>query len=139
MDIEHVMSDPAHVLPPNASAREAAQLMREQRIGCVVVANEGKPEGIVTDRDLALRVLADDLEANQVELSEIMSPCPVFVFGGRDLRYALEVMRDQGIRRLPVVDASHQIVGVLSLDDVVRRISDELSTVAEAIERELAS
>ena len=138
MNVEHVMTGPAHVLAPSATARQAAILMRDQRIGCVVVASQDKPDGMVTDRDLALRVLIEDLDPGKVELSEIMSPCPVFVFGGRDLRYAMQVMREQAVRRLPVVDGAHKIVGVISLDDVIRRISEELNTVSETIEREIA-
>lgn len=139
MNVEHVMTGPAHVMRPDSTAKEAAQLMRKQKVGCVVVASHDKPEGMVTDRDLALRVVADDLDGRKVELSEVMSPSPVFVFGGRDLRYAMQVMREQAVRRLPVVDGAHKIIGVVSLDDVVRRISEELDAVSETIDRELSS
>ncbi len=137
MDVEHVMNRPAQVMAPDASAAEAARRMRESNVGCIVVARHDKPEGLVTDRDLALRVVAEGRDPNALSLGEIMSPCPVFVYGGRDLGYAIQVMREQAVRRLPVVDGTNKLIGVVSLDDVVRRLAGELGAVAEAIDREL--
>lgn len=137
MNVEHVMSGPAHVISPDANVAEAAKMMREENIGCVVVARHEKPEGLVTDRDLAVRVVAEGRNPSGVAIGEIMSPCPVFVFGGRDLGYAIQVMREQAVRRLPVVDGTNKIIGVISLDDIVRRLSAELSAVADTIEREI--
>ena len=137
MDVEQVMSGPAHVLEPAANAAEAAKLMRDQNIGCIVVARHEKPEGLVTDRDLAIRVLAEGRDPATARLEDIMSPCPVFVFGGRELSYALQVMREQAVRRLPVVDGTNRLIGVIALDDIVRRIAGDLEAVAETIEREI--
>ena len=84
-----------------------------------------------------MRVVAEERNASELALSEIMSPCPVFVYGGRDLGYAIRVMREQAVRRLPVVDGTNKLIGVVSLDDVVRRLAEELGAVADTIEREL--
>ena len=137
MNVEHVMSEPAQVMPADATAADAAKMMRDQNIGCVVVARAEKPEGLVTDRDLAIRVIAESRDARSVTLGDIMSALPVFVFGGRDLGYAIQVMREQAVRRLPVVDGTNKLIGVISLDDVVRRLADDLSAVSDTIEREI--
>ncbi len=137
MNVEHVMSGPAHVMPAEATAAEAAKMMREENIGCVVVARAEKPEGLVTDRDLAVRVVAEERDPSAVTLGEIMSPCPVFVFGGRDFGYAIQVMREQAVRRLPVVDGTNKLIGLVSLDDIVQRLSSELGAVSDIIEREI--
>jgi hypothetical protein len=67
---------------PNATCLDAAQLMRSENIGSVVIARDGEPLGLVTDRDLAMRVLADAQDPAAVRLNEIMSPHPIFISSG---------------------------------------------------------
>jgi len=122
---------------PTASCVEAAQRMRDAGVGSVIVAESDRPLGIVTDRDLAVRVIAAGLQPDRVTVGQIMSGRPIFVSEGRDLGEVLQLMRDLTVRRMPVVDADQRLVGVVSLDDVILALSGSLALVAETIEKEL--
>jgi CBS domain-containing protein len=112
--------------------------MAEAKVGSIVVTGEdGRPQGIVTDRDLTVRVMARDRDANKVRVQEVMSPAPIFALAERDATYVLELMRDQGVRRLPVVDDEQRVVGVVALDDLIQSVAADLHAVAETIQKEL--
>jgi CBS domain-containing protein len=136
--IESLLRRPAYTLSPDARCREAAQLLADAGVGCVVVAEEGRPVGIVTDRDLVLRVMAPGLDPEKTRLREVMSAEPVFVAKERSLDQVLATMRQQGVRRVPVVDAHGQLEGVVALDDLLPLLSDQLADLADAIRGELA-
>lgn len=137
MPIEKLIHRPARALPATASCVEGAELMREENIGTVVVARNGEPLGIVTDRDLAVRVVAEHRNPAAVSLGDIMSPYPVFLSSKRSLDDAIATMRDLGVRRLLVVDDHGQLEGVLSLDDILMVFARQLGELGETIQREL--
>ena len=137
MNIRSLMKRRVETLPPRASATEAARVMRDARVGSVIVAVEERPVGVVTDRDLVLRVLAPGLDPARVALAEVMSPRPVFVAETAEVSYVLELMRDLAVRRVPVVDASQTLVGVVSLDDLILSLASDLGAVAETIRKEM--
>ncbi|MFO7177739.1 MAG: CBS domain-containing protein [Pseudomonadota bacterium] len=137
MSIAQLIRRPVETLPPTATCVDAAQLMRTRNIGSVIVAKDGEPQGVVTDRDLAVRVIAERREPSQVELSEVMSPHPIFLSIHRSLDDAIETMRDLGVRRIPVVNDDGQLEGILSMDDVISMLARQISQVGAAIEREI--
>jgi CBS domain-containing protein len=122
---------------PATSCLDAARRMRDMGVGSLVVAEKRRPLGVLTDRDLVVRVLARGLDAEHVTVGEVMSERPVFVSQSRDVATVLELMRDEGVRRVPVVDDQHELVGVVALDDLVLAVSGQLSAIAEAIRKEL--
>jgi len=124
-------------LGPHASCAEAARRMRDENIGSIVVARQGEPLGIVTDRDLALRVVADAQDANSLHVEDVMSPDPIFVSDRRSLDDVLKTMRDLGVRRLPVVDHSGLLEGIVTMDDILTHLARQIGQLGEAIEREL--
>jgi len=128
---------PVETLPPTATCVDAAELMRARNIGSVIVAKDGEPQGVVTDRDLAVRVIAEHREPAQVELSEVMSPHPIFLTIHRSLDDAIETMRDLGVRRIPVVNDNGQLEGILSMDDIVTMLARQIGQLGAAVEREL--
>ena len=133
MSIERLLSKPVSSLPPTASCTEAARRMRRENIGCVVVMQDGAPVGIVTDRDLTLRVLAEELDPANVTVGDVMTRFPAFLSIERDLGEALRTMREMGVRRLPVNDASGQIAGMLSLDDALIELGTQLEQVRKLL------
>ncbi len=137
MTIEKLIRRPVEALPPTASCAEAAQLMRDAGVGSVIVSEDNRPLGIVTDRDLVTRVMAAEADAETVELYEIMSPKPVFVVRTREPEHVLDVMKDLGVRRVPVVDEAQHLVGVVSLDDLLVFLADQLGSAAETIRKEM--
>jgi CBS domain-containing protein len=92
----------------------------------------------VTDRDLVLRVMAAGREAGKTRLREVMSAQPVFLAKERGFDQLLATMRQQGVRRVPVVDEAGRLEGVVSLDDLLPLLADQLGELAEAIRGELA-
>jgi CBS domain-containing protein len=102
------------------------------------VAERERPLGIVTDRDLAVRVIAAGREPGKTQLREVMSAEPVFLAGGRGFDQLLATMRQQGVRRIPVVDEAGRLEGVISLDDLLPLLADQLGDLADAIRGELA-
>jgi len=106
------------VLNGNTSVYDAARAMESNHVGAVMVQDEGKLSGIVTDRDLALRVIGYELDPHQTWLCDIMTSDPAWVSVDQSEEQALELMRDRHVRRLPILSAG-KVVGVLSLDDVI--------------------
>jgi CBS domain-containing protein len=138
MSIEALVSTPVSVLPPTATCAEAARRMRRQNVGSIVIEKDGAPIGIVTDRDLVTRVLADERDPVNVTVASIMSRFPVFLSVDRELGDAVRVMREMRVRRLPVVAANGRLRGMLSLDDVLVELAGQLGQVRDLLRAELA-
>ena len=110
-------------LRPQASALEAAHLMRDHHISAVVVLDEADAlVGIVTERDLVRRVLAEERSPAAVSLAEVMTPRPLVVVPDASPYEALEIMRERHIRHLPVVDGG-KVVGMVSMRDLRHAIA----------------
>ena len=122
---------------PDTSIRFVADLMRGKNLGCVVVAAEQKPVGIVTDRDLALR--RDRIcgeEADEAPVSTIMTREVCTIRKDTGIFDAIQEMKSSGVRRLPVADAGGRLVGLITLDDIIRLLARELGEVARIIGKE---
>ena len=120
----------------------AARLMREEHIGYLVVvepaAQEGEwvPIGVLSDRDIVVSVVARDADPRGLCVGDVMTRKPTVALMEDSLSDALNEMRRIGVRRLPVVGAYGWLRGLLSLDDVLIKMSDELKGAAGAIRRE---
>jgi CBS domain-containing protein len=115
--VREIMVEPAVTIASDTSLSETARLMRDADIGNVVVVDEAKPIGIVTDRDIVVRGLAEAAEAGSMKVGEICSSGVVSVKPDDDVDHAMAVMRRASVRRLPVVEDG-QLVGVLSLGEL---------------------
>jgi CBS domain-containing protein len=136
MSIESLLSRPVATLSAKATCAEVARSMRRQNIGSIVIEEDGTPIGIVTDRDLAMRLVADELEAGSVTVDRVMSAFPAFSNPHRDLRAAIDVMLEMGVRRLPAVNAKGQVVGILSLDDILIDLVGQMGKIKALLELE---
>jgi CBS domain-containing protein len=136
MSIESLLSRPVSTLSSKATCAEAARRMRRQNIGSVVIEEDGAPVGIVTDRDLAVRIVAEELDPSQITVARIMSPFPAFLTPQRDLRSALDVMVQMGVRRLPAVNSKGRVIGIISLDDILIELAGQLGKVQELLQVE---
>ena len=118
----------------NESVAQAARLMREHHVGSVVVADERNgrryPVGVVTDRDIAVGVVALGLDPEKRNVESAMPAELVCVRETDGLGRAVALMRAQGVRRLPVVDAAGGLIGILSADDALEVLSEELYCLA---------
>jgi CBS domain-containing protein len=116
--VHELMSSPPIKLQSSAPIIEAARQMRTANIGTVIVEDGKGPCGIVTDRDIAVRAVAEGKDPANTPLSEICSKDLTTLFAEDDLDQAVELMRERAIRRVLVVDAQKRPVGVLSLGDL---------------------
>jgi len=120
---------------PQDSLADAAKLMEEQNVGAVVVVEQERPVGIITDRDLALAVCVRGVSRNE-HVQEFMT-CPVATMDQSEGLYdATRHMMDLAVRRLPVVDKVGRLVGLVTLDDLLLLLSREMQNMAEGIRAE---
>jgi CBS domain-containing protein len=112
-----VMTPHPVVLAPDDTATEAARVMRERNIGDVIVMDHDQLWGIVTDRDIVVRALADGRDANTVQLVEICSRHLTGIEPSATTDDAIRAMREQALRRLPVIENGCPI-GVVSIGDI---------------------
>jgi CBS domain-containing protein len=124
----------------DTAIQEAARLMREYHVGdLVVVEDRGAvriPVGIVTDRDLVVGVLAAGVAPGTVAVGDVMTINIISGHESDSIWATLQRMRTQGIRRLPVVDGSGGLVGVLTMDDLFELFASELADLSRIVRRE---
>lgn len=116
----------------NETAHAAAGAMREHGVGCLIVTGGGRPWGVLTDRDLALRVIRRGLDPKQTLVSTLTERDFVSIREDRPVRVATRLMERFGVRRLPVLNARNQLVGIVSWDDLLGLLARELSDAADA-------
>ena len=111
------------------SVAEAARLMREHHVGSVVIVEHDqsrmRPVGMITDRDIAVGVVALGLDPERTPVVRVMGTGVVSIGGDEGVERALSRMRSEGVRRLPVVDADGALVGIVSADDLIELFAEE--------------
>lgn len=117
---------------------QAAQLMLDRHIGALVLTAEDSPggtrvAGVVTDRDLAIEALARKLDADTTTVGQLNSGRPVAVPSDAGVEEAIATMREEGLRRLLVTDERRELVGIVTLDDLVEALAAQLSDLAAAL------
>jgi CBS domain-containing protein len=123
----------------------AARLMRERHVGYLVVVEplfgDGgqRPVGVLTDRDIVVKVLAREADPRTMRVGDVMTRDPVIATESDSLAETLRAMRRIGVRRIPVAGHRGQLLGVLSLDEVIDALAGELSDVAGSIRNEQRS
>ena len=143
MKIEECMSTDVVWAPDNSNINGIAKLMNDNDIGSVPICDSGKNVvGIITDRDIVIRCIADDKETKTTKAADIMSENLIFVTPKTDVQDAAEIMADYQVRRLPVIDDS-KLVGVISIGDLALEddvededIADTLSSICDRREDE---
>ena len=129
------------VVEKSDSVREAAKLMRERHVGDVVVVEQtakgAKPQGILTDRDIVIELLAKDVDVDSVSVGDIMSTHLVSVKEDTKLLDAINLMRDKAIRRLIVLTETETLAGLLSVDDILEIVTEQLTSLTKLIANEI--
>ncbi|MDJ0832461.1 MAG: CBS domain-containing protein [Gammaproteobacteria bacterium] len=128
------------VVARDESVRTAIGLMRDHHVGSLVVTEQQgetvKPVGILTDRDIVMEILAQDVAVDTVDVGDIMSDQLVKVSAETRLVDAVSLMKQKGVRRLPVVDADGGLVGILTVDDIIDLLSEQISNLVGLINNE---
>jgi len=119
---------------------EAARLMREHHVGSLVVTvdrlSERVPVGLLTDRDIVLAVVAKGLDARTLRAGEVMTADLVTVREQDGITDVLRLMREKGVRRVPVVSRSGALAGIVTIDDVLQLVAEEMDTFVRTLRTE---
>jgi CBS domain-containing protein len=133
--IKEVMTSDVRACEPNATVADAAKVMAQEDVGPVPIVEDGRLVGIVTDRDIVVRVVAEGRDPNATTVKEIASSELVTVSPDDDLDEALNLLAERQVRRLPVVDGD-RLVGIVAQADIARLGKDKKTgEVVEEISR----
>jgi CBS domain-containing protein len=130
--VRHAMTEAPKTASPSMTAADAAALMKQFNVGVIPVAENDQLLGLVTDRDLVVRVLAERRDPAEVRLADVLTKTPFTVSPDTKLSEARDLMAEHKVRRLPVTKAD-RLVGILSLGDVAVADASERA-VGEALE-----
>jgi CBS domain-containing protein len=134
MSVGKICSRTTHLAGLEESASVAASRMKEQNVGTLLVVDDNRrPIGIVTDRDLALRVVGPGLDPRATMVGQVMTARPRSAQEQTPIEDAVATMRSLGVRRLPVVDEDERLVGIVSLDDVLELVTEELNNLGRIV------
>lgn len=127
--------DDVDTVQPDATVEEIVGTLESENVGSVVVTEDNTPTGIVTDRDIALNVTeADDVSSLSAE--EVMTEDPVTLREDADDIEIPQTIGENNVRRIAVVDENDELTGIVTLDDLVATIGEELNAVADTIEKQ---
>ena len=123
MKIKEIMTADVATLEPDATVEQAARLMRDEGVGFAPVVSEGMVLGVLTDRDIVVRGVAQECDMKTTQLADVMSTNVRCATEDQSVDDVLGQMADSQIRRMPVVDGQHRLVGIVSLGDIADKDS----------------
>ena len=136
MSLKSYCRKPVIRISPETSITEACQLMEQNNIGCLIAEQEGKLCGIVTDRDIALRVTGSKRDPDKTKVQDIMTPDPIRVSVDKDLHHLTALMHAYHVRRVPIVNGFDTTLGLVTLDDLIAQLGSDISEIGKAISEE---
>lgn len=136
MSLQTYCRKPVVRISPETNITEACQLMEQNNIGCLIAEQKGKLCGIVTDRDIALRVTGAKRDPDQTKVKEIMTPDPIRISVDKDVHHLTALMHAYHVRRVPIVNGFDTTLGIVTLDDLIAQLGDDLSEIGKAISEE---
>jgi CBS domain-containing protein len=140
MKISEICRSDVVSIDQNASAAEAAKIMKRSRIGSLIAIEEGsnKPIGIITDRDIVLKVIAEGKDPSSVKIAEFMSKNLYMENQDTDIAEVISMMKEKGIRRVPIIDDESRLCGIVSLDDLCLMVDKEQDNIADIIRKQIS-
>jgi CBS domain-containing protein len=132
MTLKDIMSTEVMTVGENKSCSDAAQLMRDKHVGCLPVMDSDRLIGIITDRDIVTRVIANNLDPNEQRVSDFMSKTLVTANPNMSAEEASRLMADKAIRRLPILE-NERLAGIVSLGDLAR--AEEKTLAGETLSK----
>jgi CBS domain-containing protein len=136
-NVQDVMTKNPTTCLETAPVVEAARLMEREGVGSIPVLEDGKLVGIVTDRDIAVRVVAGGRDPQQTRIQDVMTRDPESVMVHESIDSVMEKMESRQVRRIPVIDEGRRLVGIIAQADIARMGDDDATgDVVEAISKE---
>lgn len=123
----------------STSVYKAAQLMKQNNIGNIVVVDEtgNIPVGIFTDRDVAMKIVADEIDPCQLTIGDAMCQDLLILREDQSVQEAVDMMCAKKVRRAPIVDQNNKIIGIVTVDDLILLFADELGSIAKLIRQQI--
>ena len=125
--VAHIMHQGASWIAPDTPLADIAGRMDQEDIGALPVGEDDRLIGMVTDRDIAVRAFANSLDPAQLKACDVMSKPIIYCTANEELEDAVRIMEREQVRRLPVIDENHRMVGMLSLGDVAAQAPASLA------------
>ena len=143
MSIKHICERDVVTTTKNASIYEVAKLMKKHNVGNVVVIDNqvitNKPIGILTDRDIAMKIVAEDVDARQISAGDIMADNLLLLHANQSINEAIDMMCAKGVRRAPISDDTHKVIGIASIDDLFILLAEEMGSLSKLIRKQVDS
>lgn len=136
MSLQEFCRKPVIKISTDANITEACRLMEQKNVGCLLAENNGRLCGIVTDRDIALKVAGAQRDPSTTRVEEIMTRDPVRISVNSDLHRLTVLMHTYHVRRVPIVDGLDTTLGIVTMDDLIALLSDEMSEIGKTISEE---
>ena len=133
MGIGELCTQEVVIVSPDDNVLTAAKLMRDYGVGDVVIVKNRRPVGILTDRDIAVRVMAEMRFSAETQVKMVMSADLKTINEERGVGDAIRLMKSVRIRRLPVIDDEGYLVGIITLNDLLELIAEEMETLTELV------
>lgn len=136
MSLQNFCRKPLVRIALDTNVVEACRLMDQNNVGCLVAEKEGKLCGIITDRDVALRVVGARKDPQTTLVREVMTPDPIRISVDKDVRQLTALMHAYHVRRVPIVNGFDTTLGIVTFDDLIAQLGDEMSEIGKAISEE---
>lgn len=142
MSVGHYCNREVVISYSDESIQEAAKLMRQHHVGCLVIVekdsekNYSKPVGILTDRDIVVELIAEGVDLSSISVGDVFNRQLLTVSEDEPLTDVVDKMKAKGVRRVPVINESDGLVGILALDDLIELYAEQLSHIVDVINQE---
>ena len=133
MSLQRFCQRPVVTIAPEQNIIEACRLLREKNVGCLIAEEGGKLRGILTDRDIAIKVTGENRNPQQTKVREIMTANPISIPMNRTLHDLTTLMHNQHVRRVPIVDSGDKVMGLVTLDDLLILLGEEMADLGQGI------
>ncbi|MDI6719342.1 MAG: CBS domain-containing protein [Methanomicrobiales archaeon] len=124
---------------PDARVSEIVRMMKDRNVGSVVITDQNRPVGIITDRDVLLRIVAEKRDPEAVAVSEVMTRDPMVFPADISVHEAVQKMENKWFRRIPIVDGNGRLTGIVSIDDLMGLLIREMASIASIVRKQMPS
>ena len=122
-------------ISPERSIAEACWLMKDKNLGCFVVESHDKMCGILTDRDIAMKVAGEERDPLTTMVEEVMTRDPVRISVDRDVLDVMSLMHTHHVRRIPIMDSLVTVLGIVTMDDLIALLGNEISQIGKLVSK----
>jgi CBS domain-containing protein len=133
MSLQKFCVHPVVTIAPEQNIIEACRLMREKNVGCLVAVEAEKLRGVLTDRDIALKVIGEKKDPQQTKVRDIMTANPTRIAVSKTLHDLTTLMHSRHVRRIPIVDGGDKVVGMVTLDDLLILLGQEMADIGQGV------